>query len=61
MTPTVAVQKAAWVSGELDVGSRRRLAELRVPGRIPIYSYIYDCKNGRLIEVPEVTAAGKAS
>ena len=32
-----------------------------VPGRIPIYGYIYDCKSGRLVEVPEATRAGKAS
>ncbi len=32
-----------------------------VPGRIPIYGYIYDCKSGRLTEVPEATRAGKAS
>ncbi len=32
-----------------------------VPGRIPIYGYIYDCKSGRLIEVPEATEAGKAA
>ncbi len=32
-----------------------------VPGRIPIYGYIYDCKTGRLIEVPEAAKAGKAS
>ncbi len=32
-----------------------------VPGRIPIYGYIYDCKTGRLAEIPEATAAGKAS
>lgn len=31
-----------------------------VPGRIPIYGYIYDVKTGRLIEVPEATAAGRA-
>jgi carbonic anhydrase len=30
-----------------------------VPGSIPIYGYIYDVKTGRLIEVPEATAAGK--
>ena len=29
-----------------------------VPGDIPIYGYIYDCGSGRLIEVPEATAAG---
>ena len=31
-----------------------------VPGRIPIYGYIYDVTNGRLVEVPEATEAGKA-
>jgi carbonic anhydrase len=32
-----------------------------VPKDIPIYGYIYDCKTGQLIEVPEATLAGKAS
>lgn len=32
-----------------------------VPGCVPIYGYIYDCRSGRLIEVPEATAVGKAS
>jgi carbonic anhydrase len=32
-----------------------------VPARIPIYGYIYDVKSGRLLEVPEATAAGRAS
>lgn len=31
-----------------------------VPTSIPIYGYIYDCKTGRLVEVPEATEAGKA-
>ncbi len=31
-----------------------------VPAGIPIYGYIYDCKTGRLVEVPEATLAGKA-
>jgi len=31
-----------------------------VPSDIPVYGYIYDCKTGRLIEVPEATEAGKA-
>jgi carbonic anhydrase len=31
-----------------------------VPGDIPIYGYVYDVKTGRLVEVPEATAAGKA-
>ncbi len=32
-----------------------------VPGRIPVYGYIYDCRSGLLVEVPEATKAGKAS
>ena len=32
-----------------------------VPADIPIYGYIYDCKSGQLIEVPQATAAGKVS
>ena len=31
-----------------------------VPGDIPIYGFVYDVKTGRLVEVPEATAAGKA-
>lgn len=31
-----------------------------VPADIPIYGYIYDCRTGRLIEVPDATAAGRA-
>ena len=31
-----------------------------VPGRIPIYGYIYDVKTGRLIEVESATRAGAA-
>ena len=30
-----------------------------VPSDIPIYGYIYDVKTGKLIEVPEATAAGQ--
>jgi carbonic anhydrase len=29
-----------------------------VPGRIPVYGYLYDVTTGRLLEVPEATAAG---
>ena len=32
-----------------------------VPTEIPVYGYIYDVKSGKLIEVPEATAAGKAA
>jgi carbonic anhydrase len=31
-----------------------------VPGRIPIYGYIYDVATGRLVEVEAATAAGVA-
>jgi carbonic anhydrase len=31
-----------------------------VPPDIPVYGYIYDCRTGKLIEVPEATEAGKA-
>ncbi len=31
-----------------------------VPPDVPIYGYLYDVKSGRLIEVPEATAAGRA-
>lgn len=32
-----------------------------VPSRIPVYGYVYDVRSGRLVEVPEATAAGAAS
>lgn len=32
-----------------------------VPVGIPIYGYLYDVRTGRLIEVPEATAAGRAT
>lgn len=31
-----------------------------VPGDIPIYGYIYDCKSGKLQEVPEANKQGRA-
>ena len=31
------------------------------PAYIPIYGYVYDVKTGRLVEVPEATAAGRAA
>lgn len=31
-----------------------------VPADIPVYGYIYDCKTGELVEVPEATEAGQA-
>lgn len=30
-----------------------------VPPSIPIYGYLYDVRSGRLMEIPEATAAGK--
>lgn len=39
---------------------RRIKAHPLVPSYIPVYGYIYDCKTGRLVEVPEATAAGRA-
>jgi carbonic anhydrase len=32
-----------------------------VPKHIPIHGYIYDCKTGLLVEVPEASAAGQAA
>ena len=32
-----------------------------VPSDIPIHGYIYDCKTGKLVEVPEATKAGKTN
>jgi carbonic anhydrase len=32
-----------------------------VPSDIPIYGYIYDCKSGRLMDVPGATEFGKAN
>ena len=40
---------------------KRIKAHPLVPGDVPVYGYIYDCKTGRLVEVPEATDAGKAS
>lgn len=40
---------------------KRIKAHPLVPKYIPVYGYIYDCKTGRLVEVPEATAAGKAA
>ena len=31
-----------------------------VPARIPIYGYLYDVQTGRLNEIPDATAAGRA-
>jgi carbonic anhydrase len=40
---------------------KRIKAHPLVPRYIPVYGYIYDCKTGRLTEVTEATAAGRAT
>lgn len=40
---------------------KRIKAHPLVPGDVPVYGYIYDCRTGRLLEIPEATAAGRAS
>ena len=40
---------------------KRIRSNAMVPSDIPIYGYIYDCKTGKLLEVPAATEAGKAS
>ena len=52
---TIANQAASVVQ---DV--RRIREHSLVPATIPIYGYIYDVRSGKLIEVPEATAAGRA-
>ncbi len=39
---------------------RRIKAHPLVPGRIPVYGYVYDVATGRLVEVPAATEAGRA-
>jgi len=55
-----------WLTIEDQVKSvREDVARIRshplVPHEIPIYGYIYDVKNGALVEVPEATKVGKAA
>ena len=40
---------------------RRIRSHPLVPGRIPIYGYVYDVRTGRLVEVPDATATGSPS
>lgn len=48
-------------SGAVAEDVRRIKSHPLVPGRIPVYGYLYDVKTGRLLEVPEATKAGAAS
>ena len=41
-----------------DVGRIR--SHPLVPSGIPVYGYVYDVRTGRLVEIPEATAAGRA-
>ncbi len=52
-----------WLTISDPVGSvvadvERIRASRMVPGTIPIHGFIYDVRTGRLVEVPEATAAG---
>jgi carbonic anhydrase len=40
---------------------RRIRSHPLVPGRIPVYGFLYDVATGRLNEVPEATEAGRAT
>jgi carbonic anhydrase len=40
---------------------RRIRSHPLVPDSVPIYGYVYDVKNGRLIEVPDATRIGQAA
>jgi carbonic anhydrase len=40
---------------------RRIRSHPLVPASVPIYGYVYDVKNGRLVEVTEATKAGRAA
>jgi carbonic anhydrase len=44
--------------GSVVADVERIRASRMVPGGIPIYGFIYDVRSGRLVEVPEATAAG---
>jgi carbonic anhydrase len=40
---------------------KRIRSDSKVPSYIPIYGYIYYCKTGLLVEVPDATNAGKVT
>jgi Carbonic anhydrase len=55
-----------WLTIADQVGSvvddvRRIRDHPLMPGRIPVYGYVYDVRTGRLVEVPEATAIGRAA
>ncbi len=49
------------LAGSVTDDVRRIRSHPLVPASIPIYGYIYHVRTGRLVEVPEATAAGKAA
>ena len=63
------VRSVAWVrSSRIQDNAQSVVEDVKrirsnsmVPSDIPIYGYIYDCKTGALLEVPEATAAGRAA
>lgn len=55
-----------WLTFESETDSvvtdvRRIRNHPLVPKSIPIYGYVYDVRSGKLIEVPEATAIGRAA
>jgi carbonic anhydrase len=48
-------------TGSVADDVRRIRSHPLVPSRIPIHGFVYDVRSGRLIEVPEAAAAGRAS
>jgi carbonic anhydrase len=40
---------------------RRLRSHSLVPRSIPIYGYLFDVRSGKLIEVPEASAEGRAN
>jgi carbonic anhydrase len=48
-------------AGSVADDVRRIRSHPLVPSRIPIHGFVYDVRSGRLIEVPEAAAAGRAS
>jgi carbonic anhydrase len=49
------------LKGSVTEDVKRIRSHPLVPGRIPIYGFYFDVKTGRLVEVPEAMAAGKAT
>ena len=48
-------------TGSVIEDVRRIRSHPLVPPRIPVHGFVYDVRTGRLIEVPEATAVGRAA